>query len=373
MKLKCRAAIEQTCESCSMINCDYEIGLEDKIDKLQKLFPSCEIDQPIRTLALESYRNKAKFVIGGTLENPILGIPSINKKFEITSLEDCPIHNDKLNKIALFIKALIPLYKLIPYDIKSKKGEFKYLILTIGKKTNDISIRFGMRSLESYDRVKKMVLKLQNNFFEIKVVSFEVQPKHAAVLEGKTYFLTDSKFIRHEFNHFNLLSSTTNFFQINSEVAQLLYQNVYDRYKDEDINIAIDLFCGVGGFSQAISRFSRKVIGIELNENAIECAKELKTENIDFYCDDAFKFRDYHTEAVDLLIVNPPRRGIGEKFSKLICEIKPKFFVYSSCNPTTLKEDSNILMNDFVLENVIPVDMFALTEHLEVLTFWKRK
>ncbi|MBD66206.1 MAG: 23S rRNA (uracil(1939)-C(5))-methyltransferase RlmD [Halobacteriovoraceae bacterium] len=373
MKLNCRAYIEKRCQSCSLIELDYATGLEQKIEGLKSLFDESLFEPALAMDRLAGYRNKAKLVVGGDLSHPVLGIPSLKNSQMVTTLLDCPIHHPKLNEIVLCIQSKIFEFKLTPYSIAERRGEFKYLIINIAKKTGEISVRFGMRSLESFERVKKLTQLLQKNFSEIKVISFEVQPKHAAVFEGETYYLTDEKYIQHDFDEFKLLGSTTNFFQINSELAHTLYQKVYQRYQDEDFKLGVDLFCGVGGFAQVMSRFCDKVIGIEINENAIACAKESAAENIKFFCDDAFKFPEYNKNPIDLLVVNPPRRGLGNKFSELICKMAPKFLVYSSCNPQTLRADADILERDYELESIIPVDMFALTEHLEVLSFWRRK
>lgn len=373
MKINCNAYSQNRCRSCTLIELDYMDSVNQKITGLNLLFPEDKILKPITTDKIHNYRNKAKFIVSGSLESPIIGIPSLEDKFKVVSLLDCPIHHETLNELASYILSQIKVFNLIPYSIEEKKGEFKYLILNIARKTNEISVRFGMRSLESFQRVQKLSSYIHEKFSTVKVVSFEVQSKHAAIYEGETHYLTDEKYICHDFEDFKLLSSTTSFFQINSEVAKCLYDKVYERFKNESINLAIDLFCGVGGFATSISRFAKKVIGIEISENAVNCAKELNIKNIEFFCDDAFKFTRYNQEPIDLLVVNPPRRGLGKDFSELICKISPKYLVYSSCNPKTLKDDADTFMTHYELESIIPVDMFALTKHLEVLSIWKKR
>lgn len=377
MILKCSAYSEQRCRSCSTIEIDYEIGLASKVKILGELFPEMDLTEVIKNSTASEYRNKAKFIIAGSLKNPVVGIPSPTDKFMASELLDCPIHEKELNEIALFIKSRISEFLLTPYDLLTKKGEFKYLIITQSNGEKEISVRFGMRSSESLPRVGKLSKFLTDHFPSIKVISFEIQPKHAAIFDGETSYISDEKFIVHKMNDYKLLSSTTSFFQVNSKIAEKLYQRVYKEYQDKKIKIALDLFCGVGGFSFELSKFSNNVIGIELSENAIECANASlllnNFKNIKFICDDAYNFKKYlEDNQCDLITVNPPRRGIGEKFCHLINEINPRFLVYSSCNPETLKTDSEILKDNYKLIKMIPVDMFALTNHLEVLTFWER-
>lgn len=377
MILKCKAYSEQRCRSCAAIEVDYETGLAQKISKLSELFPQVDLLEAIKSLELIEYRNKAKFIVAGDLENPVIGIPDPFNKFKAKELLDCPIHENLLNDIAYTIKGYIKEFLLTPYDLETQKGEFKYLIISKSHREEEISIRFGMRSSESQPRVKKLSLKLLEIYKNIKVISFEIQPKHAAIFDGEASYILDEKFITHKMNDYKLLSSTTSFFQINSNIAQRLYNRVFEEFKDKKINTSLDLFCGVGGFSFELAKFSSNVIGIELSENAIECANaSLKLnnfKNIKFICDDAYNFKKYIGEnQCDLITVNPPRRGIGEKFCHLINEISPNYLVYSSCNPTSLKEDFEILKEKYKLIKMIPVDMFALTNHLEVLTFWER-
>jgi 23S rRNA (uracil747-C5)-methyltransferase len=342
-----------------------------KVDSLKEFFDKAKITVPIKSNKIIEYRNKAKFIVGGDLDNPVVGIPSPSNIKVVSPLVDCPLHTNSINNIALLIKDLICEYKLTPYDINSKSGEFKYLIISEGHETGELSIRFGMRSLESFERVSKLYSYLITTNPNLLVCSFEVQPKHAAIFEGEERFLSSKKYIQHDFGDIQLSSSTSNFFQVNSEVAKKLYDKVYARFKDENINTAVDLFCGVGGFAQQLSRFSSRVYGIEINQVAIDCAKHSASinnlKNIEFICDDANNFENHIKDEVDLVVVNPPRRGIGIDLCKIITKINPKFLVYSSCNPKTLAADIKILSRDYSIESLTPIDMFPLTNHLEVL------
>ncbi len=377
MMIECEAFNSNRCKSCDLIKLPYESGLQSKIKDLSSLFEGVEILAPIKSSMLKEYRNKAKFVIGGTLDEPIIGIPSpINKK-SISALLDCPLHSNKMNEIATFIKENIKTFGLTPYDIQQRAGEFKYLFISEGHKTGQISLRFGMRSMESFERVKKLFHSLKTKYPKIEVCSFEIQPKHAALFEGEQRLLTTSKYIQHDLTQMQLSSSTTNFFQVNAPVAQKLYETVFTKFKDEGISIGVDLFCGVGGFAQQISRFCKKVYAIEINQVAIDCARfslEInKIQNIEFICDDANNFQDHIKDKVDLLVVNPPRRGVGKDLCQTIIKIDPQFIVYSSCHAKNLATDIETLKNHYQIESLTPVDMFPLTKHLEVLCILKRR
>ncbi len=374
--INCLAYDSHRCKSCSLIKYNYEDGLTQKITFLSSYFDPNLFNKPIKSSPIIGYRNKAKFVIGGSLEDPIIGIPSINNNQLVSPLTDCPLHTDTINKLAQLIRSSIAQFKLTPYNIEKRTGEFKYLIISQGYKTNELSIRFGMRSLESFERVKKLYKLLLASNKNINVCSFEVQPKHASIFEGKEIFLSENKYIQHDFESIQLFSSTSNFFQVNSKVAKSLYDKINTRFQNENICISVDLFCGVGGFGQQLLKFSNQVYGIELNSVAIDCAnysvKSNNLSNIEFICDDANNFDKYIKGKVDLLVVNPPRRGIGAHLCELIKKINPKFLIYSSCNTKTLSKDINLLTTHYKIESITPVDMFPLTRHLEVLCILER-
>jgi len=371
MMIECKAYDLNRCKSCDLIKSPYDDGLNLKINALTNLFGNSKILEPIRSERIIGYRNKAKFIIGGDLTRPILGIPSPADSFAVSPLTDCPLHSKNMNDLANLILTNITEFNLNPYDLKSKKGEFKYLIISQGHLTDELSIRFGMRSLESFERVKKLYNKLIQANKKIKVVCFEVQSKHAAIFEGVEYFLSPDKYIQHDLSDITLSSSTSNFFQVNAMVAKKLYKNVFNRFKDENITISLDLFCGVGGFAQELGVFSKKVFGIEINQVAIDCAnfsvKQNDLSNIKFICDDANNFKVHIKEEIDLVVVNPPRRGIGQNLCELLNSINSNYIVYSSCNAKSLSKDIEFLGDNYQIESITPVDMFPLTNHLEVL------
>jgi 23S rRNA (uracil747-C5)-methyltransferase len=375
--IECSAYDSNRCQSCQLIKTPYLDGLESKIELVRESFETQELLDSIQSDYILEYRNKAKFVVGGDLSSPILGIPGPQDNFKVSPLLDCPLHTKLTNKIANSILSNIRKFKLVPYDIVNKTGEFKYLILSEGHGTAEISIRFGMRSLEALERVKKLYVSLKEQYPQIKVCCFEVQPKHAAIFTGVEHFLSDTRYIQHDFGEIQLSSSSSNFFQVNSLVAKKLYEVVLLRMEEEQINISVDLFCGVGGFAQQLSKFSHKVYGIEINQVAIDCANYSKNQNnlknIEFICDDANDFKKYISAEIDLVVVNPPRRGLGDDLCNILSTMGAKFLIYSSCNPKTLKKDLERITSHYELESITPVDMFPLTKHLEVLCILKRK
>ena len=166
------------------------------------------------------------------------------------------------------------------------------------------------------------------------------------------------------------------FFQVNYNMMKKLYQIVIDYYKENNFNQVLDLYCGTGTIGILISPYVKKVVGVEVVEDAINSAilnKELNNvNNIEFLLG---KVEDYieSFKDIDSIIVDPPRSGLDKLTVDTILGIKPKSIVYISCDPTTLVRDLNILSEKYDLLELTPVDMFPNTYHVENVCVLNRK
>jgi 23S rRNA (uracil1939-C5)-methyltransferase len=145
-------------------------------------------------------------------------------------------------------------------------------------------------------------------------------------------------------------------------------------------NSIIDLFCGSGGFSFHLATHAKKVLGVEISDEAIELAKKsaIKNQiaNVQFFTgnvDHIISTLEKGLEEFDSILVNPPRRGLSEKLINFMKKNYFKFILYSSCNPESLKRDIDLLSSHFSLKEIIPFDMFPYTPHVECLVLLKLK
>ena len=171
--------------------------------------------------------------------------------------------------------------------------------------------------------------------------------------------------------------SAKSFFQVNSVQTEKLYDEIIKQSNLSKEDVVLDLYCGTGTITSIVSKYVKKVIGIEIVEDAIIDAKEnLKINNISnvkFICGDATKEINKIKEKVDVVIVDPPRKGIDRKAIAIMKKISPKKIVYVSCNPVTMARDLSYLKDLYDVKKVVPVDMFPNTSHVETVCVLERK
>jgi 23S rRNA (uracil747-C5)-methyltransferase len=165
------------------------------------------------------------------------------------------------------------------------------------------------------------------------------------------------------------------FFQTNDTVAAALYRQAREWVEEIDPPALWDLFCGVGGFALHCADGRRQVTGIETSADAIagarRSASELGLANVEFRALDAADFAFGETRVPPLVIVNPPRRGIGAPLARFLDGSPARHVIYSSCNAESLARDL-AAMPGFRLLRARVLDMFPHTKHYEVLTLLER-
>lgn len=369
-RMFCPSYDQGLCRSCSLIELPYVAQLAQKQQQMQTLLPAVNWLPPVGS-APRGFRNKAKMVVSGTAEQPILGIVQGERAVDLT---DCLLYPAPFQEAFAHIQAFIVLASLQPYDIASRRGELKYILLSFSENGGWL-LRFVMRSQHHLAAIRKHLPTLQQNWPDLTVVTVNIQPEHKAVLEGELEFvLSEQQMLRQQLNDVPLYLQPQSFFQTNSAVAAQLYQTARDWTADLAITQVWDLFCGVGGFALHLAREGRQVTGIEISAPAIACASRSAAElgvQIEFRALDAAAFANAAEQSPDLLVVNPPRRGLGTQLCSRVMALAPAWLLYSSCNPQTLAQDLQQLA-DYQPVQAQLFDMFAHTEHAEVLVLLRR-
>ncbi|ABY69687.1 23S rRNA (uracil(747)-C(5))-methyltransferase RlmC [Actinobacillus pleuropneumoniae] len=390
MILNCPHFQQQDCVSCQWLEKPYATQLTDKEIDLKRLISPfilqnfTEILPPVQS-SQKQFRNKAKMVVSGSVERPILGIlkDQIDPQSGI-DLCDCPLYPTEFEAIFPILKDFIARAGLVPYNIAKKKGELKYILLTQSRYNQSVMLRFVLRSEQKRPLVERELPNLLAKLPKDSVVSLNIQPQHAAILEGETeIFLTEKTTIEENFNDIPLFIRPQGFFQTNPNVASRLYATAQNWIKDLPIQQFWDLFCGVGGFglhcAKALQEKNENVqlTGIEISASAIasatQSAAQLQLKNVTFASLDSAQFAlNDKGKSPDLVIVNPPRRGIGKPLAEFLNELGTPYLIYSSCNAQTMAKDFEALSN-YSLQKVQLFDMFPHTSHYEVLTFLVKK
>jgi 23S rRNA (uracil747-C5)-methyltransferase len=390
------------CRSCEWIELDYPKQLEKKERLLRGALEGAfgallsQAQSPVqRGVRLEvsvgsperEFRDRAKMVVTGTVENPVIGLQGESSLDEGRELLSCPIHHPVLNQLIQAMPEFILNYHLAPYRIAERRGELKAIIAFHSHKSGQMYLRFILRSKDCVARIKKMLPTLLSKFPSLVCVSANIQPVPHAILEGpEEIILTE----RTSIDHGDLKLAPRAFVQTNGSIAEKLYQTASDWISEAKSDVdsqskslkMLELFCGQGAFSFYAARSvtpPTEVLGIEINSDAVqsanETAKRLGLGFMKFKCQDATKSSELLSEIQsfhpDLILANPPRRGLGEGI-ELLQRAQPQHIIYSSCEVETLASDLKILSQDYHLHRVQLFDMFPHTRHFETLVWLTR-
>lgn len=356
------------CRSCSLLGTPRRQQLADKEAHARALVDS-PVWLPTVAGADTGFRNKAKMAVGGTIDAPTLGI--LDRELAGVDLRDCGLHSDGLRAALDRIASWACGAGLVPYDVGARAGELKHVLLTESP-DGEMMLRLVMRSTALEARVRSRLPALLGAVPALRVVTINVQPEHKAVLEGeREIVLTEASTLPMRLTTgVTLRLGPRSFFQTNTAIAEALYDQARSWVGDlPDVRTIWDLYCGVGGFALHLAGPGREVLGVEVSEDAIAAAGATSAElgvAAEFVAADATAYALGSGAAPDLVVVNPPRRGIGSALAGWLEDSGVRHVVYSSCNAESLARDL-ALMPSLQPVQARVLDMFPHTTHYEVM------
>ncbi|ELY3811263.1 23S rRNA (uracil(747)-C(5))-methyltransferase RlmC [Cronobacter sakazakii] len=365
------------CRSCQWIEQPLDTQLAAKMTDLQTLLaglPVGEWGAPVSGPEL-AFRNKAKMVVSGSVEKPLLGM--LHRDGTPVDLTECPLYPASFYAVFAALKPFIARAGLTPYNVARKRGELKYLLLTQSTLDGGLMLRFVLRSKEKLEQLRAALPGLLAELPQLKVVTANIQPVHMAIIEGdEEIWLTQQQALAESFNGVPLWIRPQSFFQTNPTVASALYATARDWVRALPVNHMWDLFCGVGGFGLHCATPEMSLTGIEIAPEAIASARAsaqaLGLRNVHFQALDSTDFATGQQAVPDLVLVNPPRRGIGKALCEYLSHMAPRYIIYSSCNAQTMAKDIRELPG-YRIARAQLFDMFPHTAHYEVLTLLVRE
>lgn len=359
------------CRSCSWLDVSYAEQLTRKVERCRSLIGDDLSWEPPTESPIAGFRNKAKLVIGGSTERPVLGILAPDGPVD---LSDCALYEAPIQRALPTLAAFITEAGLVPYDVAVRRGELKYLLVTCSP-AGDLMVRFVLRSTEAEARIRKHLGGLIEALPSLMVASINLQPEHKAVLEGdREIVLTAADALTMRINDLELRLRPQSFFQTNTTVAAALYRGAREFLRDANAQRAWDLFCGVGGFALHLASPDLRFTGVEISAEAVASAQTLAPSSVEFVADDALAYARRASSAgdsPDLVVVNPPRRGIGPELAAALEASEVETILYSSCNAESLARDLEA-MPSLSPRRARIFDMFPHTSHYEVLTLLAR-
>lgn len=370
--MQCTHYHDGTCRSCQWLETAYPQQLDAKQRHLSCLLASHPVRQWLPAVASPqaAFRNKAKMVVSGSVERPLLGM--LHRDGTAVDLCDCPLYPASFAPVFAVLKTFIAKAGLTPYNVARRRGELKYLLLTESRLHQQFMLRFVLRSETKLAQLNAALPWLQQQLPQLAVISANIQPVHQAIMEGeREVMLTPLHELEERFNQVPLYIRPKSFFQTNPEVAAALYATAREWVSALHIDSLWDLFCGVGGFGLHCATPQTALTGIEISAEAIRCAQlstqQLGLNKVTFQALDSTRFATGRAQIPELVIVNPPRRGIGAELCDYLSRMAPRYVLYSSCNAETMAKDMARLA-DYQAVRVQLFDMFPHTAHYEVLT-----
>ena len=375
--MQCALYDAHRCRSCQWIEQPIVEQLAVKMADLQSLLADFSVNGWCAPVSgpEQGFRNKAKMVVSGSVERPLLGM--LHRDGTPEDLTDCPLYPDSFASVFAALKPFIARAGLTPYNVARKRGELKYLLLTESQLDGGMMLRSVLHSEAKLEQLRAALPRLQAQLPQLKVITANIQPVHMAIMEGEQeIFFTEQQALAESFNDVPLWIRPQSFFQTNPTVASALYATARDWVRALPVNHMWDLFCGVGGFGLHCATPEMTLTGIEIAPEAIACAKQsaaaLGLEKLHFQALDSTQFATAQADIPQLVLVNPPRRGIGKALCDYLSEMAPEFIIYSSCNAQTMAKDFAHL-SGYRVEKVQLFDMFPHTAHYEVLTLLVRR
>ena len=351
--MQCALYDAHRCRSCQWIEQPIAEQLAAKMADLQSLLADFPVNAWCAPVSgpEQGFRNKAKMVVSGSVERPLLGM--LHRDGTPEDLTDCPLYPDSFVPVFAALKPFIARAGLTPYNVARKRGELKYLLLTESQLDGGMMLRFVLRSEAKLAQLRAALPSLQAQLPQLKVITANIQPVHMAIMEGEQeIFFTEQQALAENFNDVPLWIRPQSFFQTNPTVASALYATARGWVRALPVSHMWDLFCGV-----ACAKQSAAALGLD---------------RLHFQALDSTQFATAQADIPQLVLVNPPRRGIGKALCDYLSEMAPEFIIYSSCNAQTMAKDFAHLTG-YRVEKVQLFDMFPHTAHYEVLTLLVRR
>ncbi len=368
--------VVKKCGGCKWINKPYEEQLQAKSKWFQELMkPFCKPEQVIAMEEPKHYRNKVHATFGEDRKhNPISGIYEAGSH-RIVPVDSCLIENEKADAIIVSIRELLKSFKIRPYNEDTGYGLLRHVMVRTGHVTGQIMVVLVLSSpvMPSKNNFVKALRKLHP---EITTIVINVNNRNTSMVLGdKQQVIYGKGYIEDVLCGKTFRISPKSFYQVNPAQTEKLYGKALEYAALKGNETVLDAYCGTGTIGIIASDKAGKVIGVELNGDAVRDARinaqNNGIKNIQFYQNDAGKFLVEMAEQqaqVDVVLMDPPRAGSSEAFLNSVVRMLPEKVVYVSCNPETLVRDLKFLTKrGYKVAKTVGVDMFPFTESLEAV------
>lgn len=383
-----KCSITETCGGCQWQEIDYKKQLEFKeknvIESLNKIGKISLEDLnetliPIKASDNEYYyRNKAQFPFGEADGDIKAGFYS-TQTHNIIETDKCYIQNDKINQVFRKVKALVKKYQVSVYNEYKNKGLLRHLVVRHSLFTDQILVGF-VTTQQEFKQLNSIIKDLTTDFVEIKTIVQNINSeKTNTILGKKTIVHYGEGYITEQLQDLQYKISLNSFFQVNPVQTINLYNCALDFASLTGEETMLDAYAGAGTIGLWMAKKLKKVIGIEIVEEAVKNGKEnAKLNNISNFELICGKVEEeiptvFKNNKIDIVVLDPPRKGCEDYIFDIIDTQEVSKIVYISCNPSTLARDAKLLyQSGYKLKKFQAFDMFPHTYHVETVALFEK-
>ncbi|MBZ4665239.1 23S rRNA (uracil(1939)-C(5))-methyltransferase RlmD [Mahella sp.] len=377
--------VANRCGGCHIQTMAYDAQLAYKTrrvkDALQRIGGLDDVPV-LDTIGMESpwrYRNKAQLPVGVSSGRPVMGFFAADTH-DIVDINACPIQHPAVDGVIKTVKDYISRYNVPIYDEMTGKGLLRHIMVRVGFNSGQVMV-VPVINGDSIPYAEQFVDMLQQNVNGLTSVALNINRQRTNVILGsQCKVIYGSDHITDTLCGLVFKISPLSFFQVNPRQTEVLYTKAVEYAALDGTQTVLDAYCGIGTISLLAAKRTRKVYGIEEVPQAIEDARDNAhvngIDNAEFICGKAEEVIAGFIEEgvhIDVIIMDPPRKGCDEAFLEAAVRLAPDCMVYVSCNPATLARDMRFLCeHGYKATAVQPVDMFPHTVHVECVILMQR-
>lgn len=323
------------------------------------------------------YRNKATYPLARGSGGAVKAGYYRQGTHQIVNLNQCPIQNEVLNPLLVEVKAVIKARGWSLYNEKKHQGRLRHLALRVGQQTQQSLLT--LITTGYLPEIKEQAEQWLADYSNLVGVCLNINPNQTnRVFGDETRCLAGQLYLEEIFLGLRLRIQPTTFFQINTAQAEALVKIVLEQLNLQGNETVIDTYCGIGTVSLPLAQRAARCIGIEVQAEAVAQARQNAAlnglQNTEFFAgaveDLLLKIGTQRSGPIDVVVLDPPRKGCDRTVLNALIDINPARIVYMSCNPATLARDLKILCSHgYILTMIQPADFFPQTAHVECAAF----
>lgn len=384
-RIQPRCPVCTACGGCQFQQLAYKAQLEFKKNKIKNAFSRTAkldviVNEPVGMDNPYFYRNKIQMPVGkDRLGKIVTGFYKANTHV-IVPIEKCYIEDERSSPILKTIRELMKEIRVEPYDEDKQTGVLRHVLIRVSHYKKQIMVVL-VTNVNSFPGQRNFVTALVAKHPEITTIVQNINKRDTNVILGNYENILYGKgFIEDSLLGINYQISSKSFYQTNPTQTEKLYTMAIEAADIGKEDVVLDAYTGIGTIALLAAKKAKHVIGVEIVAQAVRDAtrnaKHNGIANVEFHIADVSNYMvemaNQNTK-IDVLFMDPPRKGADEPFLKSVLALSPKKIIYVSCEPETLARDIKILSAKYEIKNIQPVDMFPQTQHVETCVLLTRK